>query len=202
MFREATGHRETSTAGGETVRSFVPNPLPPVPPLELTGVRQAVLERATLALGRLDSLALLLPDPQLFLYAYVRREAVLSSQIEGTQSSLSDLLLFELEETPGVPFDDVVEVSNYVAALEFGMNRLREGFPLCNRLLRDMHVRLMARGRGAERLPANSAAPRTGSAAHGLAMPASCLRRRRKLSPAWQHWSASSMTIQLPFLYC
>ena len=153
MFREATGHRETSTAGGETVRSFVPNPLPPVPPLELTGVRQAVLERATLALGRLDSLALLLPDPQLFLYAYVRREAVLSSQIEGTQSSLSDLLLFELEETPGVPFDDVVEVSNYVAALEFGMNRLREGFPLCNRLLRDMHVRLMARGRGAEKAP-------------------------------------------------
>ena len=72
-----------------------------------------MLERATLALGRLDSISLLLPDPQLFLYAYVRREAVLSSQIEGTQSSLSDLLLFELDEVPGVPFDDVVEVSNY-----------------------------------------------------------------------------------------
>ncbi|MHB1883256.1 MAG: Fic/DOC family N-terminal domain-containing protein, partial [Acidithiobacillus sp.] len=111
MFREATGHYETSTAGGETVRSFIPDALPPVPPLELNGTRQAALERATLALGRLDSIALLLPDPQLFLYAYVRREAVLSSQIEGTQSSLSDLLLFELDETPGVPFDDVVEVS-------------------------------------------------------------------------------------------
>ncbi|HEX7891025.1 MAG TPA: Fic family protein [Ramlibacter sp.] len=119
----------------------------------MTGERQGLLERATLALGRLDSIALLLPDPQLFLYAYVRREAVLSSQIEGTQSSLSDLLLFELDEQPGVPFDDVVEVSNYVAALEHGMARLREGFPLCNRLLREMHARLMERGRGSDKLP-------------------------------------------------
>lgn len=153
MLRDATGHYETSVAGGEAVRAFVPDPLPPVPPLELGGARQAALERATLALGRLDSVALLLPDPQLFLYAYVRREAVLSSQIEGTQSSLFDLLLFELEASPGVPFDDVVEVSNYVAALEHGMSCLREGFPLCNRLLRDMHVHLMAHGRGAEKAP-------------------------------------------------
>lgn len=153
MRRKATGRYATSVAGGETVRAFVPHPLPPAPALDLTGERQALLERATLALGRLDSIALLLPDPQLFLYAYVRREAVLSSQIEGTQSSLSDLLLFELDEVPGVPFDDVVEVSNYVAALEHGMARLREGFPLCNRLLREMHERLMARGRGSEKLP-------------------------------------------------
>lgn len=153
MRREASGRHASSTAGGETVRAFVPFPLPPAPPLELTGERQGLLERATLALGRLDSIALLLPDPQLFLYAYVRREAVLSSQIEGTQSSLSDLLLFELDEQPGVPFDDVVEVSNYVAALEHGMARLREGFPLCNRLLREMHARLMERGRGSDKLP-------------------------------------------------
>ena len=153
MRREASGRHASSTVGGETVRAFVPFPLPPAPPLELTGERQGLLERATLALGRLDSIALLLPDPQLFLYAYVRREAVLSSQIEGTQSSLSDLLLFELDEQPGVPFDDVVEVSNYVAALEHGMARLREGFPLCNRLLREMHARLMERGRGSDKLP-------------------------------------------------
>lgn len=153
MHRDATGHYAASFAGGETVHAFVPDPLPPTPPLDLGGARQAALEKATLALGRLDSIALLLPDPQLFLYAYVRREAVLSSQIEGTQSSLSDLLLFELEELPGVPFDDVVEVSNYVAALEHGMARLREGFPLCNRLLREMHVQLMARGRGADKAP-------------------------------------------------
>ena len=76
---------------------------------------------------------------------------MLSSQIEGTQSSLSDLLLFELEEAPGVPFDDVVEVSNYVAALEHGMGRLRGGFPLSNRLIREMHEQLLARGRGSEK---------------------------------------------------
>lgn len=153
MRRKATGRHTTSVAGSEKVKAFVPFPLPPAPPLELSGPRQALLEKATLALGRLDSIALLLPDPQLFLYAYVRREAVLSSQIEGTQSSLSDLLLFELHEEPGVPFDDVVEVSNYVAALEHGMARLREGFPLCNRLLREMHVHLMARGRGSDKTP-------------------------------------------------
>ncbi len=78
---------------------------------------------------------------------------MLSSQIEGTQSSLSDLLLFELEEVPGAPIDDVVEVSNYIAAMEHGMNRLREGFPLCNRLLREMHAKLMSRGRGSEKIP-------------------------------------------------
>ncbi len=153
MRRVATGHHATSLAGGEMVRAFVPDPLPPEPPLELEGARQLQLERATLALGRLDSIALLLSDPQLFLYAYVRREAVLSSQIEGTQSSLSDLLLFELDESPGVPFDDVVEVSNYVAALEHGIARLRGGFPLCNRLLREMHSCLMERGRGSEKAP-------------------------------------------------
>jgi Fic family protein len=96
---------------------------------------------------------LLLPDPNLFLYAYIRREAVLSSQIEGTQSSLADLLLFELEEAPGAPFDDVVEVSNYVAALEHGMARFNGGFPLSNRLVREMHAKLLSRGRGSEKAP-------------------------------------------------
>ncbi len=153
MNRDATGtYRVTSTAG-EKVRAFVPLPLPPTPPLEITGPRQLLLEKATLAVGRLDSISTLLPDPHLFLYSYVRREAVLSSQIEGTQSSLSDLLLFELEEAPGSPIDDVVEVSNYVAALNHGMERLREGFPLSNRLLREMHATLMAKGRGNEKQP-------------------------------------------------
>ncbi len=153
MRREMVGNYSSSVAGGEMVRVFIPASLPPAPPLDMSGARQTLLERATLAVGRLDSITLLLPDPQLFLYAYVRREAVLSSQIEGTQSSLSDLLLFELDEVPGVPFDDVVEVSNYVAALEHGVARLREGFPLCNRLLREMHARLMAQGRGSDKAP-------------------------------------------------
>ena len=153
MKRGATGRYETSTSGGETVRAFVPAPLPPDPMLDLHGERQRLLERALLACGRLDGVRALLPDPDLFLYAYVRREAVLSSQIEGTQSSLSDLLLFELDEAPGVPFDDVVEVSNYVAALEHGMARLRGGFPISNRLLREVHEKLLRSGRGADRQP-------------------------------------------------
>ena len=153
MERDATGAYTEFLAGGETVRAFVPAPLPPAPWLDLGGARQALLERATLALGRLDSVSQFLPDPHLFLYAYVRREAVLSSQIEGTQSSLSDLLLFELDEVPGVPLDDVVEVSNYVAALDHGMARLRGGFPLSNRLLREMHEKLMAGARGSQKAP-------------------------------------------------
>ncbi|HEY5778602.1 MAG TPA: Fic family protein [Terrimicrobiaceae bacterium] len=153
MNRDATGTYHTTATAGEQVRAFVPLPLPPVPPLEITGARQLLLERATLAVGRLDSISTLLPDPHLFLYSYVRREAVLSSQIEGTQSSLSDLLLFELEEVPGAPLDDVVEVSNYIAAMEHGMARQREGFPLSNRLLREMHAALMSRGRGREKQP-------------------------------------------------
>jgi Fic family protein len=153
MIRDSTGTYRITATAGEQVRAFVPLPLPPEPALELAGPRQLLLERATLAVGRLDSISTLLPDPHLFLYSYVRREAVLSSQIEGTQSSLSDLLLFELEEAPGTPLDDVVEVSNYIAALEHGMTRLREGFPLSNRLLREMHGVLMAGGRGSEKQP-------------------------------------------------
>lgn len=153
MQRGATGSYHTTTTLGEVVRAFVPNALPPEPPLDMHPARQGLLERAWLACGRLDAITALLPDPDLFLYAYVRREAVLSSQIEGTQSSLSDLLLFELDTAPGVPFDDVREVSNYVAALEHGLTRLQEGFPLCNRLLREIHARLLHSGRGAEKLP-------------------------------------------------
>ena len=152
MRRGETGRYETTIVGDETVRAFVPAPLPPMPALDLVAL-QAPLEKALLALGRLDSLSALLPDAHLFLYTYVRKEAVLSSQIEGTQSSLSDLLLFELEEMPGTPLDDVVEVSNYVAALEHGLRRIREGFPLCNRLIREIHAELLARGRGSDKTP-------------------------------------------------
>jgi Fic family protein len=151
--RGATGRYEITSAGGETVRAFLPSPLPPAPPLDLSAPLQVLLERALLALGRLDSLTTLLPDTSLFRYSYVRKEAVLSSQIEGTQSSLADLLLFELKEAPGVPIDDVVEVSNYVAALTHGIARLREGFPLSNRLLREIHGVLLSRGRGADKEP-------------------------------------------------
>ncbi|MCC7020149.1 MAG: Fic family protein [Ardenticatenales bacterium] len=153
MKRTATGTYEVTTVSGEPVRAFVPHPLPPKPHLSLDGSRQVLLERAVLALGRLDSIASLLPDPHLLLYAYVRKEAVLSSQIEGTQSSLSNLLLFELDSAPGVPMDDVVEVSNYVAALQHGMDRLAAGFPLSNRLLKEIHEILLSSGRGSTKHP-------------------------------------------------
>ena len=151
MKRGPTGRYEVTAVGGETIRSFVPFALPTDPPLELTGRMQGLLERASLALGRLDSVSTLLPDTDLFLYAYVRKEAVLSSQIEGTQSSLSDLLLFELDQAPGVPLDDVTEVSNYVGAMEHGLARLKGDFPLSARLIREIHGRLLARGRGSEK---------------------------------------------------
>lgn len=153
MLRGPTGTWRTETSSGEAVRAFIPAPLPPVPPLQLDAIAQSNVDDSLLALGRLDSVALLMPDTRLFLYAYVRKEAVLSSQIEGTQSSLSDLLTFEADESPGVPLDDVTEVSNYVAALEWGMAEIRRGFPISGRLLRGIHGRLLSSGRGADKLP-------------------------------------------------
>ncbi len=146
------GRYVVASFGGETVRAFVPPSLPPVPAVSLDKM-QILLEQANQALGRLDGIASLLPDLALFIYAYVRKEAVLSSQIEGTQSSLSDLLLYENEEMPGVPIEDAQEVSNYVSALYHGMKRLREGFPLSLRLIREIHEVLLARGRGADKEP-------------------------------------------------
>ena len=153
MQRGENGSYEVTIAGDEEIRAFIRRPLPPEPALVLGGALQQTLESALLALGRLDAISTLLPDQTIFLYTYVRKEAVLSSQIEGTQSSLSDLLLFELEEAPSVPLDDVVEVSNYVAALEHGLRRLKEGFPLSNRLLREIHGVLLSKGRGSNKSP-------------------------------------------------
>jgi Fic family protein len=151
--RTLTGHYENASAGGETVKAFVPTPLPPAPPLALDAPARDAVDTALLALGRLDGVSSALPDTRLLLYTYVRKEAVLSSQIEGTQSTLSDLLLFELKEVPGVPLEDVTEVSNYVRALEHGLKRIRAGFPLSNRLIREIHEILLSRGRGAGKSP-------------------------------------------------
>lgn len=132
----------------------MPRPLPPDPPLEVSAGLQARLDTANQALGRLDGVTLLLPDPDLFLYSYIRKEAVLSSQIEGTQSSLSDLLLFEQEAAPAVPVSDVRETSNYVGAMDRGIAMIRdEGLPLSTRVLREVHRVLLAGARGGERQP-------------------------------------------------
>lgn len=146
------GRSIDTAAGGERVRAYLPPDLPPVPPLNLAPM-YGLIEEANHALGRLDGATSVLPDTSLFLYMYVRKEALLSSQIEGTQSSLSDLLLFEADEIPAVPLDDVREVSHYVSAMHHGLERLRGGFPLSLRLIREIHAMLLAKGRGESKLP-------------------------------------------------
>ena len=134
--------------------AFHPGPLPPNPPVDIAPELQALLDRANQALGRLDGITLLLPDPDQFLYTYVRKEAVLSSQIEGTQSSLSDLLLFEADAAPGVPLDDARETADYIAAMNHGLQQIDSGkLPICNRLFRDVHGVLLRSGRGSEKAP-------------------------------------------------
>ena len=154
MQRGHTGTYLSQTVAGETWKSFVPHPLPPSPPLQWENPElQMAFQRASVALGKLDSVTDFLPDPTLFLYSYVRKEALLSSQIEGTQSTLDELLKFESADLPGAPTDDVIEVSNYVAAMEHGLARLHEGFPLSLRLLREIHGKLLEKGRGAQKQP-------------------------------------------------
>ena len=147
-----TGSYIACSTSGERYKAYVPAPLPPEPPLNMEGLSNLLAEAST-ALGRLDGLAGFLPDVSLFIYMYVRKEAVLSSQIEGTQSTLSDLLLYENRQAPGVPLEDVQEVSNYVAGLNHGLDRIREGFPLCLRLLREIHEILLSGGRGNAKRP-------------------------------------------------
>ena len=142
----------TSSVAGETVRAYVPPPLPPMPAVELSGLHQQ-LDRANQGLGRLNGMTRLLPDVRFLLYLYVRKEALLSSQIEGTQSSFTDLLLFENQAAPKVPIEDVEEVSNYVAAMQHGLRRLTGGFPLSLRLIREIHAILLKGGRGANKMP-------------------------------------------------
>lgn len=149
------GRYVTTVAFDEAVNAYVPPPLPPNPPLALSPILLQRLSEADRAIGRLDGVAMLLPDKALFLYMYVRKEAVLSSQIEGTQSTLDDLLQFENAALSGKPLDDVTEVSNYVDAMMYGLQVIRDptGLPLCLRLLRDMHARLLQRGRGEAKNP-------------------------------------------------
>ena len=153
MQRGPTGTYELAVGGGDAVEAFVPRPLPPVPEVHARESLGRLLEDAAAALGRLDAVSELLPDPIVFVYGYVRKEAVLSSQIEGTRSSLADLLLHEAGGVPAAHRGDVLETSNAVAALNHGIERLRSGFPISNRLMREMHARLLATGGGAAMMP-------------------------------------------------
>ncbi len=153
MNRGPSGKYVTVSTTGETVQAFMPAPLPPEPPLELTGNLADLMQEAALALGRLDGVSAMVPDPQLFLYSYIRKEALLSSQIEGSQSTLSELLQSEAGGSPAVPTDDLAEVSTYIKALESGLTRLREGLPLSLRLICEIHAILLSSGRGHRMTP-------------------------------------------------
>lgn len=153
MQRPPPGRVITVSTAGERFRAFVPAPLPVRPPIEWSPALRRRFDDALVALGRLDAVSSMLPNAQLLLYSFVRKEAVLSSQIEGTQSSLADLLLFEADEQPGVPLDDAHEVSRCVAAMAHGLARLRDGFPLSLRLLREVHAVLLDHPRGRGKAP-------------------------------------------------
>jgi hypothetical protein len=172
----------------------VPDPLPPKPSLEWAGELQAQFAAANTALGRLDGIASLLPETSLFLYSYVRKEAVLSSQIEGTQSSLSDLLLFENEQAPGVPMDDVQEVSNYAAALEHGLERIKEGLPLSCGSSRNFTPSCFPRGEAARSCRVNFGRAKIGWGARGRAMRVLCLLLRTSCRTACRPWKSFGTT--------
>ena len=153
MRRESTGNYETTTTHGEPVRAFVPHPLPPKPTITPRETLGHLLESAATAIGRLDAVTDLLPDAPLFTYGHIRKEAILSSQIEGIHTTLTDLTLHEARRTPATNPIDTLETSNLVTALSHGLDRLRSGFPLSNRLLREMHALLLASERGATKMP-------------------------------------------------
>jgi len=143
---------KSSLVGGERYETYIPRPLPPVPALDMAAISDW-LEKANLAVGELNGVVENVPDPNVINYMYVRREAVLSSQIEGTQSTLDDLLRYESGGAAGTPIDDVAEVSSYVSALNHGLKRIKGGFPLSLRLIREIHKVLLTNARGKNKTP-------------------------------------------------
>src|SRR5438445_1281228 len=151
-YKDRIGTYAIQTIPGESYRAYIPKKLPPHPALNLERL-YAPIDRAMQALGALNTVTRSIPNTALFIYMYVRKEALLSSQIEGTQSSFSDLILFEHRQKTHVSLEDVEEVSNYVSALSYGLQRLRGGFPLSLRLLREIHEVLLRGARGHQKMP-------------------------------------------------
>lgn len=147
-----TGTYRIQKSPGESFRAYIPPELLIDSPVDLASLCP-LLEKATFALAELNSLTKVIPNTALFLYMYVRKEALLSSQIEGTQSSFSDLILFEHDQKPDVSLEDVEEVSNYVKAMQHGLKRIEGGFPLSLRLIKEIHAVLLSGGRGAHQQP-------------------------------------------------
>jgi cell filamentation protein, protein adenylyltransferase len=143
----------TQQAGPASYKAFIPSRLAPPPTLAIDGPLQSAIERAGVELGRLDGTTLLLPDTELFVRMYARKEALLSSQIEGTQSTLSDLIIYEHGDLPVDPSSDVVEVANYLKAMRYGLQRVKDGHPVTLRLLREIHELLLTGVRGGTKTP-------------------------------------------------
>ncbi len=150
--KQRIGKYSTQKVNGQTYKAYIPAALPPQPALDLTYLFPH-LEKATLQLAQLNNASKTVPNPSLFIYMYVRKEALLSSQIEGTQSSFSDLILFEHDQKTEIALEDVEEVSNYVKAINYGLQRLKDGFPLSLRLLKEIHNILLSGSRGSEKHP-------------------------------------------------
>lgn len=136
----------------ECYNTFIPNDLPPKPEIDTASV-SSLLEKANQAIGALNGVISTVPDSAIINYMYVRKEALLSSQIEGTQSTLDDLLKYEAQQTQGIPVEDASEVSSYVAALNHGIDRINEGFPLALRLIKEIHAILLKNSRGKTKSP-------------------------------------------------
>ena len=151
--KRVTGTYLTDTTAGAPAKAFVPMAPPPVPALVRTAEDEDLIARANQAVGRLNGLTRLLPDTSLLIYMYIRKEALLSSEIEGTVSSLEDLLLLENSDLPGVPLEDTRDVLNSVRAIEHGLRLARGGLPIAGRLLRETHGVLLQAGRGASKEP-------------------------------------------------
>lgn len=151
-YSERTGQIVRQQAGSDGYSAFIPAPLPPTPDVDFSGPLRTLLERASNSLGRLEGVSRAF-DPDRLLYMYVRKEAVLSSQIEGIQSTLSELLEFENDEVSGKPVEDVREVSRYVSALRYAVDQINAGMPISLRLLKDTHAVLMSGGRGSKQAP-------------------------------------------------
>lgn len=152
MKREIQGKLQKCSAASESYSAYIPNSLPPEPAINLLAV-SALLEKANQAIGELNGVILTAVDPSVINYMYVRKEALLSSQIEGTQSTLDDLLRYESKQTKGVPVDDAAEVSSYVSALNYGVKQIGEGFPIALRLIKEIHKRLLHNTRGKHKMP-------------------------------------------------
>lgn len=154
MRRGPTGKYETVKDRGQRFSAFVPTPLPPDPPVVMDGPLLEKFADAMTAVGGLNTLSINLPNADMLIYSYLRKEAVLSSQIEGTQSSLPDLLMLEMGQRPDeAPIDDARETVNYLNALRFATERLDEGAPIDSELIQEIHRRLLQSGRGSFKQP-------------------------------------------------